>query len=235
MPRHFFAVFVLICTLAFAPACQKQEDPPKTTTPVAVADQNPSVPAGKEGEEPPPAPPIREDFEGQPKLSLFPRVGDFSPEETDKEGQSYWLTFIDHLVRTSGPIKGKNGTGFAIRGIKTIDSVGFFSPLAVKPDTSYRIDFRFWGKLPKGGESGAGILEFDEFLWIPGQYPKSVSEKHFQRAQVGVKLTGQHDGTRQSFTFRTGPNTRMIHLVFFREGTPDREPVIIDDIDIRSE
>ncbi|MCM2264842.1 MAG: hypothetical protein NDI73_06565 [Desulfuromonadales bacterium] len=235
MTRYFFPIFILICALAFTPACQKQEEPPKAAAPATVADQNPAAAAAKEGDEPPPAPPIREDFEGEPKLSLFPRVGDFCPEETDKEGQSYWMTFIDHLQRTSGPIKGKNGTGFAIRGIKTIDSVGFFSPLAVKPETSYRVSFRAWAKLPKGGQGGAGILEFDEFLWIAGQYPKSLSEKHFQRAQVGVQLTGSHDGTTQSFVIRTGPKTRMIHLVFFREGTPDREPMVIDDIEIKAE
>lgn len=236
MPRHLFSVFALICLFAGVSACQKQDEPSKTATATAAAEQGAVTPANKDGgSEPPPAPPVKEDFEGEPKLSLFPRVGDFCPEETDKEGQSYWLTFIDHLTRTSGPVKGKNGTGFAIRGIKSVDSVGFFSPLAVSPDTSYRISFRAWAKLPKGGFGGAGILEFDEFLWVPGQYPRSLSEKHFQRAQVGVQLTGAHDGTAQSFTIRTGPNTRMIHLVFFREGTPDREPMVIDDIDIRGE
>lgn len=232
MTRHFFSLLALLWAFAFATACQKQEVAPKAATPPAAADRSPAVPAGTAGEEQPPAPPIREDFEGEPKLSLFPRVGDFAPEDADKEGQAYWATFIDHLVRTSGTVKGKNGTAFAIRGIKTIDSVGFFSPLVVTPDTSYRVSFRFWGKLPKGGQGGAGILEFDEFLWIPGQYPKSLSEKHYQRAQIGVQLTGNHDGAPQSFSFRTGLNTRMVHLVFFREGTPDREPVVIDDVEI---
>jgi hypothetical protein len=234
MSRHFFTL-TLLCVFAFVTACEKQESLPKTATPATVADSKTTAAADVEGGEPPPAPPIREDFEGEPKLSLFPRIGDFCPEDTDKEGQSYWLTFIDHLVRTSGPVRGKNGTGFAIRGIKTVDSVGFFSPLAVTPATSYRVSFRFWGKLPQGGQGGAGILEFDEFLWVPGQYPKSLSEKHFQRAQTGVQLTGDHDGATQSFTFRTSPKTQMIHLVFFREGTSAREPIIIDDIDIRAE
>lgn len=227
-----FCIGLLLTMSLLVLACQKQEDTAKTTTPATTASQ---IPADQANTEPPPAPPIREDFEGEPKLSLFPRVGDFAPEETDKEGESYWLTFIDHLMRTSGPVKGKDGTGFAIRGIKTVDSVGFFSPLAVKPDTGYRVAFRFWGNLPKGGQSGAGILEFNEFLWVGGQYPRSLSEKHFQRSQVGTQLTGNHNGTTQSFTFRTGPNTRMIHLVLFREGTTDRNPVIFDDIDIKPE
>lgn len=231
MFRCFCLAALLLVSLPML-ACQKQDESAKATVSATPASQ---LPADQAGTEPPPAPPIREDFEGEPKLSLFPRVGDFSPEETDKEGQSYWLTFIDHLVRTSGPVKGKNGTGFTLRGIKGIDSVGFFSPLAVHPDTGYRVTFRFWGNLPKGGQSGVGILEFDEFLWVGEQYPRSLSEKHFQRSQMGVQLTGKHDGTTRSFTFRTGPKTHMIHLVFFREGTPDRSPVIFDDIDIQPE
>jgi len=50
-----------------------------------------------------------------------------------------------------------------------------------------------------------------------------------------VKLRGDHKGTAQSFTFRTGPQTRMIHLVFFREGIPSRDSIAIDDIEIRAE
>lgn len=235
MPRHLFPIFILLFTVAFAGACQKTEEPSKAISPLATTGEGTPAANGTGDDEPPPAPPIREDFEGEPKLSLFPRVSDFRPEETDKAGQSYWLTFIDHVVRTSGPVRGKNGNGFAIRGIKGVASVGFFSPLAVNPDSVYRVTFRAWAKLPEGAAGGAGILEFDEFLWVPGQYPKSLSEKHFQRAQPGVQLTGTHEGSVQNFSFHTGPETHMIHLVFFREGTPGREPFVIDDIEIKAE
>lgn len=228
MSQRILILLLLLCTLVFASACGEQEKPLPPVAPVA-----PASPAT--ADEPPPAPPLKEDFEGEPKLSLFPRAGDFSPEEGDLEGRSLWLTYIDHLVRTSGPVKGKKGNAFALRSLKTVDSVGFFSPLAVTPDTSYRVSFRFWSALPADGQVGAGVLEFDEFLWIPGQYPRSLSEKHFQRAQPGVQLTGSHEGTTQTFTFRTGAKTRMIHLVFYREGAPAKEPVVIDDIEIRQE
>jgi hypothetical protein len=146
-----------------------------------------------------------------------------------------WATFIDHIVRTSGPVKVGDETRFAFRSLADLNSVGFFLPLAVKPETSYRVSFKLWANLPEGGESGAGILEFDEFLWIGYQYPRSLSEQHFLRAQPGVTLRGDHKGATQSFTFQTGPQTRMIHLVFFREGNPSRNSIAIDDIEIRED
>ena len=228
------ALFLTLATLLVS-ACQKQEEPPSPPSTTQSAEKPEPAVEATAGDEPPPAPPLREDFEGEPQLSLFPRVGDFCPEEDDKDGQALWLTYIDHLTRTSGLVRGKDSVAFAIRGIRNVDSVGFFSPLAVKPDTTYQVSFRTWAKLPEEGKGGAGILEFDEFLWIPGQYPKSLSDQHLQRAQTGVQLTGEHKGNMQKFNFRTGPKTRMIHLVFFREGTPSREPLVIDDIEIREE
>lgn len=239
MPRLFITALVLLGSLVFVSGCQKQEESPKTEAPPSTAAGQPSVTEeAKKGEAAAPAPPIKEDFEGEPKLSLFPRVGDFRPEDNDKEGLSYWMTYIDHLSRISGVLVNKDaikGRAFGFRGIKAVDSVGFFSPLAVEPDRVYRFSYRLWSKLSPGGTTGVGILEYNEFLFIPEQFPKTLSEKHFQRSQLGIKLTDDHDGKVQEFSFRTGPKTRMIHLVFFREGTPDREPIVIDDIEIRSE
>jgi len=236
MTRHFL-IALSLTTALLLPGCQKQEEAPKApvTPPVAGT----SAPAAKTGaEQPPPGPPIHEDFEGEPKLSLFPRIGEFRPEDTDKEGLSLWATYMDHLSRTSGMLTNQDaakGHAFGFRAIKAVDSVGFFSPLAVEPDRGYRCSYRLWCKLPPGGTTGVGILEYDEFLFIADQFPKSLHERHFQGAQLGIKLTDDHAGKIQDFTFRTGPKTRMVHLVFFREGTPDREPVVIDDIDIKSE
>ena len=239
MPRLIVIVLILLGSLVLTAACQKQEDSPKTEGPPATTSkQPPTSEERKAAEGAPPTPPIREDFEGEPKLSLFPRVGDFRPEDDDKEGLSYWATYIDHLSRTSGVLTNKDtskGRAFGFRSIKAVDSVGYFSPLAVTPDTSYRVSYRLWSNLSPGGTTGIGILEFNEFLFIADQFPRSLSEKHFQRSQLGMRLTDDHDGKVQSFTFRTGPQTRMIHLVFFREGTPDRNPVIIDDIEIKPE
>lgn len=236
MPLHLRLALLLILAALLACACQKQDEPPPSgaTQPSVMAEPKPGAKAGAgTGTEALPFPPVKEDFEGAPQVSLFPRIGDFSPEEDDKESEALWATFIDHLLRASGPVKVGNETRFAFRSLADLNSVGFFLPLAVKPETAYRVSFKIWANIPEGGESGAGILEFDEFLWIGYQYPRSLSEQHFQRAQTGVKLLGDHKGTTQSFTFRTGPQTRMIHLVFFREGVPSRDTIAIDDIEIR--
>lgn len=240
MIRRFLSALTLTTALLLVLACRREEPPPiepaaAKPPPAAVGTASSDTP-GPAGT--PPAPPLREDFEGEPQLSLFPRVGDFRPEDDDQEGLSYWGTYIDHLARTSGVLANREkgrGHAFGFRGIKTVDSVGFFSPLAVEPDHAYRVDFRLWSQLAPGGTTGAGILEYDTFLFIPEQFPRSLSEKHFQRSQLGIRLADDHAGEMQGFTFRTGPDTRMIHLVFFREGTPDRNPVVIDDIAIHPE
>jgi hypothetical protein len=185
----------------------------------------------------PPAPPILEDFEGPSVLPLFPRLGDYRPETEDQERLPYWHAYLDHLNRTAGIVQvsvplDKGGRVFSFRSVAGIDSVGFFSPLAVTPETTYRVSASVHTDLPEGGEAGIGILEFDEFLWVAEQYPRSLAAKHHIGAQPGLVLTGHHDWTPQSFTFTTGSNTRMVHLVFYREGTQDRTPVRIDDISI---
>lgn len=244
---------LVILSLALALAvsiagCQKDETPApssqgspdaspslqsQTPAPDAPATSKESPPyADSTGQPPPPTPPIKEDFEGEPKLSLFARVGDFAPEEDDTERLGYWVTFIDHLLRISGPIKIQDNRAFALRGIKTIDSIGFFSPIAVEPDREYRVSYRVWCKLPEKATTGVGYLEYNQFLWIGEQYSKSISEKYFRGAREGLRLRGKLEGKTQQFTFHSGPETRMVHLVFFLDGEADREPVIIDDIEI---
>jgi hypothetical protein len=182
----------------------------------------------------PPAPPLTETFEGEPQLSLFPRAGDVRPEETE-ERFPYWKTFIEHIVKTSGPANIKREMGsrsWALRGIKTIDSVGFFSPLAVQPATSYQVTFQIKTELAEGASAGIGVLEFYEFLWIGNQFTEAQLNEFVTRSQEGVRLTGTRDWEKQSFTFTTDPQTNMIHLIFFREGEHDRKPVLFDDISI---
>lgn len=187
-------------------------------------------------EQAPPAPPLRETFDGEPRLSLFPRVSAFRPEDGDTEGLSYWGTFIDHLIRTSGLVEkaGRGGSrAWAVRSIKGIDSVAFFSPLAVKPQTAYRVSFALKCELPKEATAGVGVIEFDEFLWIGEQYPESLLRQHQTGAREGVRLKGKEEWKEHSFTFTTSPKTRMVHLILFRDGAEDRKhPVLFDDIRI---
>jgi len=243
----FLTILLILLSLA---ACQSQTGEEKNNTAKIAA----PVPAGgdikapqetptetqetaTEEQQTPPAPPLFENFQATPKLSLFPRAGAFRPEDDDDKGLPYWRTYIDHLIRTSGPMKtddnAEGNLAFGFRAVKGLDSVGLFSPLAVKPDTTYEVRTNFSCDLIKGASAGIGILEFDEFMWIGDQYPESLSKEHQVGSQTGISLTGLVKKQEQKFTFTTGPKTKMIHLLFFRDGEHDRNPVIIDDIGIK--
>ena len=186
-----------------------------------------------EQERTPPTPPIKEDFQDQPKLSLFPRVGDYQPP-VDSERHPYWRTFIDHLVKVTGVAENQEdgSRGWVFRSINSIDSLGYFAPLAVEPDTTYTVSFKLNAELPEGASAGIGVLEFNEFLWIGEQYTEETFKEHYRGVHEGKRLTGKPSGI-QSFSFTTGPETRMIHLVLFRDGTHDRNALMFDDIEIK--
>jgi len=209
---YFALMFLLLC------ACRAEEKPaPAETTRQEVRQ--------------PPAPPIVEDFEGEPRLSLFPRVGAYRPEEDDATALAYWRTYLEHLEHTAGVVAlPEGGRAFGLRGVAQLDAFGFFSPLAVEPETRYRLRAR--GKHALGAEAraGIGILEFDQFLWIAEQYPQSLAEKHQRGLQTGIEVTGEGEWQEHETVFVTGPQTRMIHLVFYLEGAGNRAPVLWDDI-----
>jgi len=195
-------------------------------------------PGGPRDQEPqddrvPPTPPIKETFDTTPQLSLFPRVGDYQPDRKD-ERYPFWRTFIDHFGKVSGllqePESGNKAWSF--RGINTIDSVAFFSPVGVEPETTYKISYRIKAELPEEAKTGIGVLEFSQFLWIGEQYTEETTKKYLLGSMIGVELTDDIDWEDKEFVLVTGPKTRMIHLVFYREGEHSRKPVLIDDIEI---
>jgi hypothetical protein len=195
--------------------------------------QGPSPNAALQSQPDPPAPPLLEDFESEPKLSLFPRIGDYRPEASDQLRLPFYNAYLEHLVRSAGVVElPGEGHAFRMRSVARLDSVGFFSPIAVQPDTAYRISACFKTELPEDGRAGIGILEFDQFLWVSEQYPRSLAERHQTGMQEGLEISGVHDWQPQSFEIITGINTRMIHLVFYREGTDHRAPVLFDDVKI---
>lgn len=238
----FTASLILVSLLIMASGCQ-EEPPAPPATPVSSAAETASAqPLATEGSDKPappsqeqglPQPPIFEDFQGQPQLSLFPRVGDFRPAD-GSEQLPFWNTFIEHLIKVTG-VAENSTTGnraWAFRGINTIDSVGYFSPLAVSPQTSYQVSFRITTDLADGASAGIGILEFDEFLWVGEQYSEELFNKHIRNTLEGRRLSGTNDNLHQSFSFTTGPETRMIHLVLYREGSNDRNNVMFDELGI---
>lgn len=240
--RRCTLLMILFFACALLTACDR--DVPTTDAPVKerpTADAAPAVSRqdyGRDGspsaEQIPPTPPISENFEGQPQLSLFPRIGNVRPEESTEEFR-FWTSFIDHLNRTSGiaaDTRPDSKRCWSLRGIGDLESVAFFAPLAVEPSARYRISARLKTVLPEGAAAGLGVLEFREFLWIGEQFTAAQMQQYGLHATQGTKLTGKNDWTEATFDFETGPETRMIHLLLFREGTKDREPVFFDDISV---
>lgn len=241
--RTAFFTLLLIFMISLS-ACQDETQPPiepaaqpdkqqvaaeksSAATEEQIAKERPDQP-----EQQRPSPPVFEDFQGEPQLSLFPRVGDFRPAD-DSDRLPYWQTFIEHLIKVTGVAEeaASGSRGWAFRSINTIDSVGFFSPLAVEPQTAYKVSFKLKADLSEGASAGIGILEFNEFLWVPAQYTEEMYVQHFRGSHEGQRLTGETND-EYTFTFTTGPETKMIHVVLFREGEHDRNNLLFDDIGI---
>jgi len=219
-------------TVLFLAGCEDPTPPVPPAGPTApssstVDDTSPEAPT----------PPLHETFENKPQLSLFPRVGDFQPPRGD-ERHPFWETFIEHFTRTSGLSRSPDeppNHAWSFRSINTIDSVAFFAPVAVEPQTAYTIGFRMQTDLPEGASAGVGILEFDQFLWIGEQFTEETQQEHLSAPPtVGVSLEGKHSlDELHQFTITTAPQTRMIHLIFFREGEHSRQTVLLDDVEIK--
>lgn len=186
----------------------------------------------------PPRPPILETFQGSPQLSLFPRLGDFRPEAAE-DRLPFWQTYREHLLKTSGVVKTDPVSGnqaFSFRGIKGIDSIGHFTPLAVEPKQTYRVGLKLKAELPEGASTGVGLIEYRQFLWVGEQYPESLHQQFFVGNQELLRISHTDDWQDFQLSFTTGPETRMIHLVFFREGpSSDRQPVLVDNISVLDE
>lgn len=235
-----------LLVFSLAPGCAPlaHAAPPSPTQPTADTASQPAPAASTTkhqdrtktaGTPTPPAPPVSESFEGKPQLTLFPRVGAYRPEPDQTKQLGFWNTFITHLTRTSGVVlsdKGGSNHVFSLRGVGGINSSGYFSPLAVEPGRSYRLSFRDRGELSADEQAGVGLLEFDQFLWIPGQYTESISKQHLVGRQQLLKLQSSDTWQQQHAIFTCGPKTRMIHLIFYRDGKVNRKPLQLDDIRI---
>lgn len=196
--------------------------------------QDTAVSTTSEKQQPePPAPPLSEDFQTSPKISLFPRVGPVRPTKED-ERYPFWLTYLDHLKRTSGVTNNKveANRAFTMRSINGVDSVGWFTPVAVEPATRYRVGASFKADLPDGATCGIGLIEFDRFLWIGDQFTQQQLNEHQRATTILVNLSGKFSWQAQTAEFTTGSDTRMVHLLFFRDGADGKEPVLLDDLKI---
>ncbi|PLY00110.1 MAG: hypothetical protein C0623_07965 [Desulfuromonas sp.] len=233
MRRLVVVIFVLLNLAMALSACDQGKNNQESKPPQLPAEQSPAD-QGEQDERVPPAPPLKETFDGQPQLSLFPRVGDYQPDTAD-ERYPFWRTFIDHFIKVSGLLQNPEtkNKAWSFRGINTIDSVAWFSPVAVQPNGDYRISYKVKAELPEGAKTGIGILEFKEFLWIGEQYTEKTVEEYLLGSMIGIEISDDIDWEEKGFDLRTGPETNMIHLVFYREGEHSRKPVLIDDVEIR--
>lgn len=186
----------------------------------------------------PPTPPLLETFQGDPQLSLFPRLGDFRPEDDD-ERLPFWKSYREHLLKISGVVKAdavSSNRIFSFRGIKGIDSVAHFAPLAVQPNTRYRVRLKLNAKLPEKASTGVGLLQFRQFLWLGEQYPESLHTQLYLSSQELLRVRETDDWQDFDLQFTSGPETKMIHLLLFREGpASDRNPVLVDNISVMEE
>lgn len=179
---------------------------------------------------------ISEDFDHEPQLSFFPRLGLYRPEDNDTKILPFWKTYIQHIEKTSGVVEGFGKDGSRILGLRSINeapTLGMFAPLEVEPQADYQISFSYRSELPEGARAGLRIYEFDTYLAEGLQFTMSQLEKHLVDLKSEGVITGQHEWETLTLDFKAGDETRMAHLYFFREGTHDRLPVLIDDIIIK--
>lgn len=231
MNKTIFVLLIAGLILAGCDQAPVTEPSPSPTTATVAEEKSTATESARTL----PSPPLSEDFQGEPQISFFPRVGETRPDQED-ELFPFWMTYLDHLQRTSGVAglekDGEQQRFFSLRSLENVDSVGFFAPLAVQPYTNYRVSVRIKAELPEKASGGIGLLEFNEFLWIGDQFDDATMQKHLISSSLGLSVSGTQDWTEMSFSFTSGPQTRMIHLILFREGPDGEFPVLFDDLKI---
>jgi spermidine synthase len=190
------------------------------------------------GMEPDPRPvgSITETFDhGKQRLSLFPRLGSHRPENEEGKDLAVWSANMEQFASSSGIRDGagiEGSRGLLVKSIAGAGSSAYFAPLAVRPSTVYSVSFAVKSGTEGGGEAGVGLQEFIKFLPTGEQPTGSVIRKFLIGGKDEVRLKGSRNWETHSFSFRTTPRTRMVHLVFYREGKHDHNPVVFDNLRI---
>jgi len=167
---------------------------------------------------------------------ILPYLGGYRPDEEDRAGLLAWSANMDYFTTISGIVQwiGREGSAaLSVRSIEDVVSAGYFIPMAVRPSTTYRVEFQMKSLLSLGGEAGAGMLEYDALLPSGEEFTLLANRNHRIGSNVYLRIRGERDWEKHTYTFKTSPRARMVHLLFFREGLHNREPVIFDDIVIR--
>jgi hypothetical protein len=179
---------------------------------------------------------IVETFDGkQQQLLLLPGAGGYRPADNDDKNRLLWTASIAYLTRISGLLEDSGRGGSRALGLRNlqgvpVSSVSYFAPVAAKASATYRVDFWLRSEMNRGGEGGVGVLEFDVFRLEENQFTRSFNDQHLLRARDQVRIKGPTQWTNHSFSFETTPETKMFHLLFYREGSSDGDAVVFDDV-----
>ena len=74
---------------------------------------------------------------------------------------------------------------------------------------------------------------YDEILSAGTELTREFNDEHLLGATQLLRSPGQRTWTKHSVTFKTSPETRMVHIFFHKMDRGDDSSVIYDDIEIR--
>jgi arylsulfatase A-like enzyme len=164
---------------------------------------------------------LAEDFEKEPKITLYPWVGKVHPEPEHQVEIKTWNSYRDLLSGVGGPMAGagKDGGGLVVPTLPGRHLSGFLAPLAIEPSSQYHS--RSWLKTTGGGEEISGgitLLELDSTITAVEQLTSTFFDRHLVASRELLK--DQSDSAWHNYTadFTTTSTTKMILILFFAEG-----------------
>ena len=181
---------------------------------------------------------VHEDFEASPQLPLIPRVAgiDFGVDGSDQDRVAMRAAYELLFTRVSGvaPGMGLGGSaGLVLRWVPMSSLVGYAIPQVVKPSARYRVGWSMLNGALQPGEAVSVVVEqFDTVEATGMQFMMSYVNTHSVHRETMAQIDAAQPWTRHGFEFSTTPNTHMVHIVFFRSGAPNPEPVRFDDFTV---
>jgi hypothetical protein len=176
---------------------------------------------------------LSDDFDGAVRLPLYPQVGRFRPTGSEAEERD-WAEQLRELRRRDAFIPGAGidgSVGLEIRSLGRSELVSCFCPLAARPDREVKVTFWSKAELKSPATAGLAVVEFDFNFVTYEQIPDYM----FKNRVLAVRpITRDTSGEweESSLTFRTTPDTRMMHLVLFLGLASTKDRVVFDNVTI---